>query len=165
MSRVADLVAYTRAITPTKLGEEVVALVATWRDAHVRQPAERLVDLANDLLDETHSYLGERRRTLVYAVRDRLRGEERHLGATRERLGIHARHVVISAESYLTSVRQLLSAYDPARRLAQGWSIATDARGAVISSVHRVAAGDAVSVLVSDGSFSAEVRATKESPT
>jgi exodeoxyribonuclease VII large subunit len=162
---VADLVAHTRAITPTKLGEELVALVGTWRDARVRQPAQRLVDLTVDLLDETHNYLAERRRTIVYAVRDRLRGEERHLGATRERLSIHARHVLTSAESYLASVRQLLSAYDPARRLAQGWSIVTNAQGAVISSVQRVVAGDAINVLVSDGSYSGEVRATKESPT
>jgi exodeoxyribonuclease VII large subunit len=158
---VADLVAHTRAITPTKLGEEVVALVARWYEANVRAPAQRVLDASNDVVDEATAYLAERRRTMIFAVRDRLRSEERHLASTRQRLGIQSGHLLASATQMLASTRQLLSAYDPARRLAQGWSVVTDSSGAVVKSVADIASGDDVHVLVSDGTFSARVGDTK----
>ena len=162
---VADLVAHTRAITPTKLGEEVVGLVAQWYDVNVRRPARRVLEAATDVLDEASFYLGERRRTMIFAVRDRLRAEERHLFGTRERLVIQGRHVVESATRMLASNRQLLAAYDPTRRLAQGWSIVTNAMGVVVTSLDGVEIGDEVRVLVSDGSFTSSVTQMKGSST
>jgi exonuclease VII large subunit len=50
-----------------------------------------------------------------------------------------------------------LVAYDPARRLAQGWSVVTNAEGAVVKSLEDVATGDDVRVRVRDGSFVATV--------
>ncbi|MGA7833685.1 MAG: exodeoxyribonuclease VII large subunit [Acidimicrobiales bacterium] len=161
---VADLVAHTRAITPTKLGEEVVALVARWYEVNVQGPAERVLEAASEVLEEASVYLAERRRTMIFAVRDRLRSEERHLVSTRERLIIQSGHVLSSATQMLTSTRQLLAAYDPARRLAQGWSVVTDSRGAVVKSLADIASGDDVRVLVSDGTFSARVGDMKGSP-
>ena len=162
---VADLVAHTRAITPTKLGEEIVELVAQWYDLNVQRPAQRVLDAATDVLDEATFYLAERRRTVVFAVRDRLRAEERHLLGTRERLVIQGRHLVESATRMLASNRQLLAAYDPTRRLAQGWSIVTDAQGVVVKSLGDVSVGDEVRVLVSDGSFTSNVTQTKGTTT
>jgi exodeoxyribonuclease VII large subunit len=162
---VADLVAHTRAITPTKLGEEIVELVAQWYDLNVQRPAQRLLDATTDVLDEATFYLAERRRTMIFAVRDRLRAEERHLLGTRERLVLHGRHLVESATRMLASNRKLLAAYDPTRRLAQGWSIVTDAKGVVVRSLEDVHVGDDVHVLVSDGSFTSNVTQTKGSPT
>jgi len=162
---VADLVAHTRAITPTKLGEEIVELVAQWYDLNVQRPAQRVLDAATDVLDEATFYLAERRRTVVFAVRDRLRAEERHLLGTRERLVIQGRHLVESATRMLASNRQLLAAYDPTRRLAQGWSIVTDAKGVVVKSIEDVSVGDEVRVLVSDGSFTSNVTQTKGTAT
>ena len=63
----------------------------------------------------------------------------------------------------LASNRQLLAAYDPTRRLAQGWSIVTDANGVVVKSLEGVNVGDEVRVLVSDGSFTSSVTQTKGS--
>jgi exodeoxyribonuclease VII large subunit len=162
---VADLVAHTRAITPTKLGEEVVGLVTRWYAANVQEPSRRLLDYSNDVLNEATAYLGERRRTVVFAVRDRLRAEERHLGSTRERLVVQSRHVLASASQILQSNRQLLVAYDPARRLAQGWSVVTNAQGAVVKSLEDVATGDDVRVRVRDGSFVATVSKKEKSTT
>ena len=162
---VADLVAHTRAITPTKLGEEIVELVAQWYDLNVQRPAQRVLDAATDVLDEATFYLAERRRTVVFAVRDRLRAEERHLLGTRERLVIQGRHLVESATRMLASNRQLLAAYDPTRRLAQGWSIVTDAKGVVVKSIEDVSVGEEVRVLVSDGSFTSNVTQTKGTAT
>ena len=161
---VADLVAHTRSITPTKLGEEIVGIVSVWYEEHLRYPAQRLLDASNDVLDEAVDYLGERRRTMIFAVRDRLRAEERHLVATRERLATQGRHLVASAAQLLAGHRQLLAAYDPTRRLAQGWSIVTDVRGAVVKSLRGVTLGDEVHVLVSDGSFTSQVTDIKGAP-
>jgi exodeoxyribonuclease VII large subunit len=161
---VADLVAHTRAITPTKLGEEVVSLVARWYETNVQGPAQRVLEATNDVLDEATAYVAERRRTMIFAVRDRLRSEERHLASTRQRLLIQSGHLLASATQMLTSTRQLLAAYDPARRLAQGWSVVTDSNGAVVKSLADIASGDDVRVLVSDGSFNARVGDMKGTP-
>jgi exodeoxyribonuclease VII large subunit len=154
---VADLVAHTRAITPTKLGEEIVAIVANWHARHVRLPAQRVLDATTAILDEATEYVAERRRTMIFAVRDRLRAEQRHLTGTRGALLVHSRHLLTSSTQILASHRALLSAYDPKRRLAQGWSIVTNRDGAVVTSLDDVAVGDSVSVLVSDGSFESTV--------
>jgi exodeoxyribonuclease VII large subunit len=160
---VADLVAHTRAITPTKLGEEVVGLVARWYDANVQEPARRLLDFSYDVLNEATAYVGERRRTMIFAVRDRLRAEERHLGATRDRLVVQSRQLLTAASMMIQSNRQLLVAYDPARRLAQGWSVVTTAEGTVVKSLEDVATGDEVRVRVADGTFGARVGEKEES--
>jgi exodeoxyribonuclease VII large subunit len=154
---VADLVAHTRAITPTKLGEEIAALVDGWHRRHVRAPAQKVLDATNGLLDEATEYVAERRRTMIFAVRDRLRSEQRHLGATRSQLLVHSRHLLSTTGQALASTRQLLGAYDPSKRLAQGWSIVTKSDGNVVRSLDDVAIGDVVRVLVSDGAFDSTV--------
>jgi exodeoxyribonuclease VII large subunit len=154
---VADLVAHTRAITPTKLGEEIAALVDGWHRRHVRVPAQKVLDATNGLLDEATEYVAERRRTMIFAVRDRLRSERRHLGATRSQLLVHSRHLLSTTGQALASTRQLLGAYDPSKRLAQGWSIVTKSDGGVVRSLSDVTLGDTVRVLVSDGSFDSTV--------
>ena len=148
---VADLVAHTRAITPTKLGEELVQLVAQWHLRHVRQPAQALERFASDLLSEANEYLRERRRTVVFAVRDRLRAESRHLGTVGQRLARESRQLLETQATWLASARQLVSAYDPGRRLAQGWSIVTDVHGRLVRSVGDVDDGIGITIRVSDG--------------
>jgi exodeoxyribonuclease VII large subunit len=156
---VADLVAHTRAITPTKLGEEIAAIVDGWHARHVRVTAQRVLDATAEIIDEATEYVGERRRTMIFAVRDRLRAEQRHLVSTRGGLLVHSRHLLASSAQMLASHRALLSAYDPKRRLAQGWSIVTGRDGTVVTSMADVEVGDAVSVRVSDGSFESTVNA------
>jgi exonuclease VII large subunit len=77
---------------------------------------------------------------------------------------MQARHLTTSATQLLANQRQLLSAYNPTRRLAQGWSIVTDANGAVVSSLKSVTLGDDVRVLVSDGSFLSQVKEKGSTP-
>src|SRR6204780_723284 len=76
---IADLVAHTRAITPPKLGEEIAAIVANWLAPPVGLPAQRVLDATTAVVDEATEYVAERRRTMIFAVRDRLRAEQRHL--------------------------------------------------------------------------------------
>jgi exodeoxyribonuclease VII large subunit len=109
------------------------------------------------ILDEATEYVGERRRTMIFAVRDRLRLEERHLRATRERLVLQSSHLLSAAQHMLASARQLLSAYDPVKRLAQGWAIVTNGDGRVVKQLDDLSPGDLVRVRLSDGSFESTV--------
>jgi exodeoxyribonuclease VII large subunit len=154
---VADLVAHTRAITPTKLGEEIVGIVASWYESNVRRPAKNIANWTNAVLDEATEYVGERRRTMIFAVRDRLRGEHRHLTSTHQHLLVQGRHLLASATQVLGSSRQLLGAYDPKKRLAQGWSIVTTPDGAVVHSLSAISVGAQVRVTLSDGTFESTV--------
>jgi exodeoxyribonuclease VII large subunit len=154
---VADLVAHTRAITPTKLGEELVSRVSAWDQRNLRLPAQRIAIAVEAVLDEATEFLNERRRTMIFAVRDRLRSEERHLGTVRERLLLQTRHLLDAATTSLATTRQLLSAYDPTRRLAQGWSIVTRADGTTVTRLADVAIGDEVHLRVSDGTIGAAI--------
>jgi exodeoxyribonuclease VII large subunit len=154
---IADLVAHTRAITPTKLGEEIVSLVANWYALNVRAPATRILASTEALLDEATEYLAERRRTMIFAVRDRLRAEQRHLASTQQRLLMQARYQLATAAQMLAGNRQLLGAYDPKKRLAQGWSIVTGANGAVVRSLASIVVGEDVRIMLSDGSFTSTV--------
>jgi exodeoxyribonuclease VII large subunit len=156
---VADLVAHTRAITPTKLGEDIVNIVAQWDQRYLRQPAQRLLSATEAIVDEATVYIAERRRTMIFAVRDRLRGESRHLGAVRQRLHLQAEHLIDAASSLLETTRRLLGAYDPERRLSQGWSIVTDARGSLVRSIDAVQVGDVLQIRVSDGSLQSTINA------
>jgi exodeoxyribonuclease VII large subunit len=154
---IADLVAHTRAITPTKLGEDIVNMVSQWHERNVRLPARRVLSASEAILDEATEYVGERRRTMIFAVRDRLRLEERHLRATRERLVLQSSHLLSAAQQMLASARQLLSAYDPVKRLAQGWAIVTNGDGRVVKQLDDLSPGDLVRVRLSDGSFESTV--------
>ena len=155
---IADLVAHTRAITPTKLGEDIASLVSNWYSNNVRSPALKLLSATEALLDEAVEYVAERRRTMIFAVRDRLRAEQRHLESTHQRLLIQSRHLLASAAQSLASTRQLLGAYDPKKRLAQGWSIVTNADGLVVRSLDQVRVSEDVRVTLSDGTFVSTVK-------
>jgi exodeoxyribonuclease VII large subunit len=162
---IADMVAHTRSITPTKLGEEIASIVAQWDQRNIRVPAQKVLNATQAILDEASEYVGERRRTMIFAVRDRLRSEARHLGAVRRRLVLQGSHLLDSASQMLLSNRQLLSAYDPKKRLAQGWSIVTGAHGNVVRALSDVRIGESVRVMVSDGSFESTVNGKGGPPT
>jgi exodeoxyribonuclease VII large subunit len=159
---VADLVAHSRAITPTKLGEDLVDRVRGWRDERLRRPAARVREGARDLVDEADAYVNERRRAVVAGVRGRLRAEDRHLALTRRRLVLDARRTLEVARDGLEHRRALVSAYDPARRFAQGWSIVTDASGRVVREAAAVAVGDDVEVRLMAGRLGARVHRVEE---
>ncbi len=154
---IADMAAHTSAITPTKLGEGVVALVNEWRETHVTRQAETLLSSTEAILDDASNYLGERRRTVVFAVRDRIRSEQRQLANIGSHLAHQVKNLVLTKRTYLASSRQLLSAYDPARRLAQGWAVLTNDHGEVIRSSAQVKIGDTLRARVLDGSIESTV--------
>ena len=155
---IADLVAFHSAITPTELGAALANKVLTWRENRVRRPAEHLAQAADAIVEEATVYVGERRRTMTFAVRDRLTSEKRHLDHVRASVSTQSRFVLEHASNHLLAARQLLTAYDPQRRLAQGWSITTNDAGATVKSIADVNDGETITVRVSDGSLKTEVR-------
>lgn len=159
---VADLVAHTSAITPTKLGEQLVAVVDEWHRRNVREPARAVFEATGSIVDEATEFLGERRRTMIFAVRDRLRAEQRHLVATRERAVLAVRYSIDRAEHWLETVHRLLVAYDPQRRLVQGWSIVSKVDGSIVRSVSDVSAGEGVVIRVGDGELAASITVREE---
>ena len=158
---IADLAAHTYAITPTKLGERLVTVVQQWHDQHVLEPATFLHSRTTALLEQETEFLAERRRTMMFAVRDRLVSEQRHLRAVGQRLALHAEHRVQAAAATLAATRQLLGAYDPQRRLAQGWALVTDAEGHLVRSVTAVTRGQEVRISVRDGHLGATITETE----
>ena len=150
--------AHQQFITPSALGTFLADTTRNLYEHRVTRPAERLQRYATAVLDEAANYTAERRRTVVLAVRDRLRSEQMNLAHVRGTLTSASKYVVESAGRSLTSTRALLAAYDPQRRLAQGWAIVSAADGSIIRSVAAVAAGETITVRVADGSFDTMVQ-------
>ena len=155
---IADLAASHSAITPTKLGEHLVTIVAEWRERSVLAPGERVRRATAAVVDEASEYVAERRRTMVLAVRDRLMAEQQHLEHVGGSLARHARHLLEVEASHLAAVSKLTAAYDPNRRLAQGWSIVTNSSGKVVRSVGDARLGEVVTIRVGDGALDAAVQ-------
>lgn len=161
---IADLAAHHAAITPTKLGETLVSAVSEWRTRYVVRAGERLSRSVLAVTEESIEYVAERRRTVMLAVRDRLGAEQLRLDHVRTSLARHARHLVDVESARLVSARQLAAAYDPKRRLAQGWSITTTKAGQVVRSLDDVREGETVTITVSDGVLDALVQEKRRSP-
>ena len=150
---VADMAANYYAITPTELGVHLVQRSSEAYGRHVTEPATRLLDAARDVLDEASQRVQSARREILSTARNRLSAEQRTLQHHSSSMIRAARAVVTASADSLTSTRQLFAAYDPQRRLDQGWSIATGADGSVVKSVDQVAVGDEITVRVSDGTI------------
>ena len=150
---VADMAANYYAITPTELGVHLVQRSTEAYARHVTEPASRLLDAARDVLDEASQRVQSARREILSTARNRLSAEQRTLQHHSSSMIRAARAVVTASADSLASTRQLFAAYDPQRRLDQGWSIVTGADGSVVKSVDQVAVGDEITVRVSDGTI------------
>jgi exodeoxyribonuclease VII large subunit len=159
---IADLAAFHHAITPTKLGEFLVERVRDWRDRYVVTPAREVAMFGAAIVEEATEYLAERRRTVALALRDRLGAEQLRLDHARRSLEQQATHLLNREQQQLQSLSTLLGAYDPRRRLAQGWSIVTDAQGRTVRSIAELQVGSDVVIRVSDGRAVATVQRKEE---
>ena len=131
---VADIVAHTECKTPTACADEVIA--------HVGEFLDRLASNAVRVRSVTGTAL-ERARSRVAMNLERLRTRPRAaLQREGQRLAVHA-----------TTVRLM----DPAVTMARGWSITRKADGTVVRSAADVSAGETVTTLVADGSFTSTV--------
>jgi exodeoxyribonuclease VII large subunit len=188
---VADLVAHEAFRTPTACAEALAAIVRTWYAEHVAAPALRAAGAADAVMDELVDGVDQSRRHLVAVCRHRLQraddalataasaagrhapraitGAATSLGSRSRRLGPLVEHRLAAAADRLAARRSLLAAYDPNRLLARGWSITTDASGAVLGSVDGLTEGAVLVTRFADGMARSsvtgvEVTADKEEP-
>lgn len=158
---VADMVAFHAAVTPTDLGG---TLATRARDAYaqfVEQPAERLRAATAEILADATQMLHSARREVLSSARGRLSVEQKSLAHRGSAMVRAVRTTLVGASEWLSATQQLFAAYDPQRRLAQGWSITTDANGRVVRSVNDVVVGDEVLVRVSDGALQSQIKEKK----
>lgn len=177
---VADEVAQRALITPSGCGEAIVAAVASYVErvdgaaAAIALKAQACVDRAGDRVSEGRGRLARAARhelarsesTLLLArsriVHGAVVGLERNRGVLERQAGELARicaHGVSSEADRLVSLRSVLSAYDPRRQLARGWSLTRFADGRVIRSIEDVALDDELVTVLADGSLSSRVLA------
>lgn len=131
---VADIVAHTECKTPTACADEVIS--------HVIDFLDRLSDNASRVRSVTATAL-EKARSRVAMNREKVRtGTNAAIQRERQKLAVHA-----------TTVRFL----DPVQTMARGWSITRASDGTVVRSVAQVKAGESVTTLLADGSFTSTV--------
>ena len=175
---VADLVANERHITPTACGVAVVERVlAYW--AHVLDAASFIAEAAVSVMEQETSHHSGLREELMSAATRVLHEEARELQLQRTRLiaapgatlasasqslsqraqrllpGIRTR--LHAANADLDATRRLLSAFDPRRNLARGWSLTLNAEGAIVRSVSELGEGDTVRTRMVDGEVDSTV--------
>jgi exodeoxyribonuclease VII large subunit len=170
---IADLVAHESFRTPTACAEALATIVRTWYAERVAGAARRASEAADAVLDELTDGMDQARRHLTVVCRHRLHRADdalsttasaaaRHapralarasasLGASTRRLGPLANQRLTAAVEGLASRRLLLAAYDPERLLARGWSITSDASGAVLRSVAGLGVNDVLVTRLADG--------------
>ena len=160
-SSVADLAAHRFAITPTALGAALATYARDSYNTGVRANAERLSAAAKEVLDDASQFLTSARREILSTARNRLTVEHRMLLQAASAMLRAARQSTQQSSDRLRAIRQLFAAYEPQRRLAQGWAIVSGTDGATIRSVSDVALGVVVKIALSDGSLEATVNSKK----
>ena len=93
------------------------------------------------------------------AARSHLRLHARSLELLTARVGPAGAAAMRRAEVGLTSADTHLSALDPARALARGWSITRDTTGSVVRRSTDVGAGDTLVTTLADGTVTSTVAA------
>lgn len=178
---IADLVARERHITPTACGQSLVARVSEYW-SHVAGSAGRVAQRSTAIVDAQQRSYGQLRGQLAAEARSHVRGRLHEVVAARRRLHhgpiqaidrqrrslehaatrlpMAAAVAVARAQASNESRRALLSAYDPSRLLARGWSLTTAADGSPIRSVMQLNDGATIITRVLDGTISSTVTAT-----
>jgi len=149
---VADVVAHTANKTPTACAEALIdiALVivnrseAAWAD---------IAEIVSTTLASERERLARSARHAAIGARTRLTVERHRMSATTARLGRALETTVKSERQTLDLFAARLSAVDPVRTLARGWSITRTASGTVVRQVADVSAGDTLVTTVADGTI------------
>jgi exodeoxyribonuclease VII large subunit len=178
---IADFVADLRAATPTAAAvaaspdraalTQQVALLRRRLARDLRrivETAEQRLDAASRrLLTPAQRIAHDRERLAQHARRlrralpdvERARGE---LGRLARRLAAAGTRGAVERARHLTALRASLAHLDPTRVLGRGYSIVRGPDGHVLRSSSRLARGDALDILFSEGGASATVQSTRE---
>lgn len=149
---VADVVAHTANKTPTACAEALIDIAldivnrseAAWAD---------IAEIVSTTLASERERLARSARHAAIGARTRLTVERHRMSATTARLGRALETTVKSERQTLDLFAARLSAVDPVRTLARGWSITRTASGTVVRQVADVSAGDTLVTTVADGTI------------
>ncbi len=126
----------------------------------------RIADLTHRIARHTHTAveradlrLDQRRQRLVNSGVRVLESERVSVDRAVERIGVATSRRLSTAEASIAVAEARIGAHDPARLLARGWSITTDAAGAVVRSIGDITPGEAVRTHLVDGVVTSTVAA------
>lgn len=159
---ISDYVADLRAATPSNAAE----LVAPDRE----ELEESLQNAEHELLSSFRSVLSDLRKRLDRAAQSpALQYPDRLLREKQMRLDLAVEQLVNAQRGLLREKKERflhlsakLDALSPLKVLQRGYSIAMDPDGSVLRSVHSVRPGDAVDIIVADGTVRTAVESVKE---
>lgn len=153
---VADVVAFESHKTPTAcaaaIADRVLQALGRAEDAW-----GGIADRAGRVVDREGSRLARRARQVATGTRSRLALEDQRLTTASHRSALATRSALRDASSRVEVMAARLSALDPARALARGWSITRSSDGSILRSAAAVTAGDTITTQLVDGSVTSTV--------
>ncbi len=182
---IADAVAHTSFKTPTACANGLVEQTRLFENdlyriwTHIRQRSSHLLELAGAALTQRSQHVASHtRRTLEVDSQKLASADQRirraSINATSQasnqlrrrelQLRREAPRSLEWAERQLSTLAVRVSAYDPARALARGWSITTTLDGTVVRSIDSLDDGAGLVTTVADGHIISTTTTTSASP-
>lgn len=155
---VADVVAHTSNKTPTACAEALID-IATEVVARSERAWAEIAEIVSETLDFERGRLAQCARHAAIGARTRLIVERHRMSSTTSRLARSADATVKSGRQTLDVLTARLSAVDPERTLARGWSITRTADGTVVRSSADVIVGDTLVTTLSEGTVTSTATA------
>ena len=155
---VADVVAHTANKTPTACAEALIDIALEVVARSERAWAE-IADIVSATLEGERERLARSARHAAMGARTRLTVERHRIATTTARLARSTETSMRSGRQMLDVFAARLSAVDPERTLARGWSITRNDRGIVIRSSADLSVGDTLVTTLSDGTITSTATA------
>lgn len=183
---VADAVAHTAYKTPTACAAALAErarvfdamLLNQWfqirqraqhlladADARLERRAGHVALLARSTLDNNENRLLRGIERILRSADASTRTASQQLDTRQQRLLREAPRQLASAEQQIANIASHVSAYDPARALARGWSITTNASGQVVRGIDTIGLGETLVTRLADGTLTSTVESKSASPT
>ena len=154
---IADFVADLRAPTPSAAAELAVPDLSNIQPI-LEEFAATLDRAMLDVVANRREALRARAQMLwLLNPRRMVDADRQQIDVIMERLGRAIQRIYDRQSSRLAVIQAGLMAFSPEATLARGFAIVRDASGQVVASVGQVSSGEAVSIRVSDGEFTARV--------
>ena len=155
---VADVVAHSANKTPTACAEALIDIALDVVARSERAWAE-IADIVSATLEGERERLARSAHHAAMGARTRLTVERHRITTTAARLARSTETSMRSGLQMLDVFAARLSAVDPERTLARGWSITRNDRGIVIRSSADLSVGDTLVTTLSDGTITSTATA------
>jgi len=155
---VADVVAHSANKTPTACAEALIDIALDVVARRERAWVE-MADIVSATLEFERERLARSARHAAMGARNRLTVERHRITTTTARLARSTETSLRSSRQSLDVFAARLSAVDPERTLARGWSITRNDKGVVIRSSADLSVGDTLVTTLSDGTITSTATA------